>query len=177
MDYIVNDTELTATADSIREKTGDTALIEWITGKGFADVIAGIESGGMTAQLPSGYAMEFGTVTLASDATSYITLTLENTYKWRTSDKSGNTFTALFAVDAYSGVSCVIASINFYNFAKNNGSRNFATNDTGSISTNATDFVGFGTASKDNILTLAGTQYYPLKAGITYFWVVVGEVA
>lgn len=46
MDYIVNDAELTATADSIREKTGDTALLEWVTGKGFADVIAGIESGG-----------------------------------------------------------------------------------------------------------------------------------
>lgn len=47
MDYIVNDTELTATADSIREKTGDTALLEWVTGKGFADVISGIESGGV----------------------------------------------------------------------------------------------------------------------------------
>lgn len=60
MDYIVNDTELTATADSIREKTGDTALLEWVTGKGFADVIAGIESGGGGLQAS-------GTITFTND--------------------------------------------------------------------------------------------------------------
>lgn len=36
---------ITASANAIREKTGDTALIEWLADKGFADAIAAIEAG------------------------------------------------------------------------------------------------------------------------------------
>ena len=68
MDYIVNDTELTATADAIREKTGDTALLEWITGKGFADVISGIESGGGGGDI--GTLIDKSITEVSSDVTS-----------------------------------------------------------------------------------------------------------
>lgn len=47
MPYIVDDAELTASADAIRDKTGGTDPITWESGGGFANAIAGI----------SGYAM------------------------------------------------------------------------------------------------------------------------
>ena len=37
---------ITASADAIREKTGDVALIPWLADKGFAEAIATIEAGG-----------------------------------------------------------------------------------------------------------------------------------
>lgn len=37
---------ITASANAIREKTGDAALIQWVANKGFAEAIAAIESGG-----------------------------------------------------------------------------------------------------------------------------------
>lgn len=46
MDYIVNDTALTATADAIREKTESTDKITWSGEKGFADAISEISGGG-----------------------------------------------------------------------------------------------------------------------------------
>lgn len=44
--YIATSTELTETADAIREKTGDSSPIEWEEGTGFANAIADIPSGG-----------------------------------------------------------------------------------------------------------------------------------
>lgn len=44
--YIATSTELAATADAIREKTGDSTPIEWEEGTGFASAIADIPSGG-----------------------------------------------------------------------------------------------------------------------------------
>lgn len=44
--YIATSTELTETADAIREKTGDSSPIEWEEGTGFASAIADIPSGG-----------------------------------------------------------------------------------------------------------------------------------
>ena len=49
-DTVINKAQLegaiTASANAIREKTGDTALIEWLSDKGFAEAIAAIEAGG-----------------------------------------------------------------------------------------------------------------------------------
>lgn len=44
--YIATSTELAATADAIREKTGYNTPIEWEEGSGFANAIADIPSGG-----------------------------------------------------------------------------------------------------------------------------------
>lgn len=44
--YIVSDTELTATAEAVRQKGGTAALIPWQTGTGFADAVGAIPSGG-----------------------------------------------------------------------------------------------------------------------------------
>lgn len=45
-EYVVTDTELTAMANAIRAKTGDSSAIEFEANKGFADAIADIPSGG-----------------------------------------------------------------------------------------------------------------------------------
>ena len=37
---------MTATANAIREKTGDSGKIAWDGSKGFADAVSGIEAGG-----------------------------------------------------------------------------------------------------------------------------------
>lgn len=44
-EYLVLDTELTATAAAIRAKTGDSAAIEWVSGAGFATSVGDIPSG------------------------------------------------------------------------------------------------------------------------------------
>lgn len=54
MDYIVNDTALTATADAIREKTESTDKITWSGEKGFADAISEISGGAEVYQTPYG---------------------------------------------------------------------------------------------------------------------------
>lgn len=45
---------ITASANAIREKTGDTALIQWLAEKGFAEAIAAIEAGGEGVKLAYG---------------------------------------------------------------------------------------------------------------------------
>lgn len=45
-EYLVTDTELTASAEAIRSKTGSTSSVEWVDGKGFADAIRSITGGG-----------------------------------------------------------------------------------------------------------------------------------
>ena len=54
---------ITASANAIREKTGDTALIQWLAEKGFAEAIAAIEAGG-------GVRIYSGTYTPQSDTTA-----------------------------------------------------------------------------------------------------------
>lgn len=46
--YIVTDTELTATAEAVRQKGGTSTLIPWQAGTGFADAVGAIPSGGAT---------------------------------------------------------------------------------------------------------------------------------
>lgn len=46
--YIVSDTELTATAEAVRQKGGTSALIPWQAGTGFKTAIDAIPSGGIT---------------------------------------------------------------------------------------------------------------------------------
>lgn len=45
-DYIVSDTELTATAEAVRQKGGTSALIPWQAGTGFKAAVDAIPSGG-----------------------------------------------------------------------------------------------------------------------------------
>lgn len=64
-DYKVTDTELTATANAIRTKTGDSAAIEWKADKGFADKIGDIVTGTLT----------IGTATAVGDQTGLLVYT------------------------------------------------------------------------------------------------------
>ena len=66
--YIVTDTELTATAEAVRQKGGAATLIPWQTGTGFADAVGAIPSGG-GAELPSIIsALAGGSFTLSESA-------------------------------------------------------------------------------------------------------------
>lgn len=49
-DYIVSDTELTATAEAVRQKGGTSALIPWQAGTGFKAAVDAIPSGGSGPQ-------------------------------------------------------------------------------------------------------------------------------
>jgi len=64
------DYALTATANAIRTKTGDTASLEWDASKGFADAIAEIEAG---TEIPDGYILPSGSVTITENGTHDVT--------------------------------------------------------------------------------------------------------
>lgn len=68
--YIVSDTEMTATAAAVRQKGGTSALIPWQAGTGFADAVGAIPtSGGGGAELPSIIsALAGGSFTLSESA-------------------------------------------------------------------------------------------------------------
>ena len=70
MDYIVNDTALTATADAIREKTGTTDPITWLEELGFSEAIAAIETGGGDY---GKFSITVGTVTFAESTKTFDT--------------------------------------------------------------------------------------------------------
>lgn len=56
---------ITATADAIREKTGNADLVQWLAESGFAEAIGAIETGG-------GVTVESGSFTLAETGTHAI---------------------------------------------------------------------------------------------------------
>lgn len=76
VDSTALETAITATANAIREKTGNTELLEWVAGKGFADVIAAIESGGGGEIL--GHKFACGSFTLTEDTTTTYTILTAN---------------------------------------------------------------------------------------------------
>ena len=173
VDSSVLDVNLTSVANAIREKAGSSDSFAFP--QGFIDAISAIETG-VNIELPNGYAMEMGTYVPSSDVTYIIELELKNTYRWSTYDRTGNTFASMFSLDVYSGIASMMAGIVFYNYAKKTGSRNFCTSDAGVISIYGGDIVGFSTNETSNLLRLRGTSSYPLKAGVRYFWIVIGEV-
>lgn len=66
VDSAVLDSGLTATANAIREKTGDTALIQWMNENGFKAAVEAIEAGG-------GGISAWGTITPSSYTNSIAT--------------------------------------------------------------------------------------------------------
>lgn len=63
---------ITASADAIREKTGDTASIQWLADKGFAEAIAAIEAGGVNFN--EYYTVVTGTIIPTENITSNYTI-------------------------------------------------------------------------------------------------------
>lgn len=61
---------ITASADAIREKTGDVALIPWLADKGFAEAIAAIEAGGGEMRI-HGRAVVYGSFVPAQNEGKY----------------------------------------------------------------------------------------------------------
>lgn len=59
---IANMSELVATANAIREKTGSTSELDWLDGKGFAESVAEIKSGGSGENCTVDFYMNFGAV-------------------------------------------------------------------------------------------------------------------
>lgn len=71
VDSVVLDAGLKATADAIREKTGDTELIQWLAESGFKEAVEAIESGGGDIL---GHKFACGSFTLTEDTTSQYTV-------------------------------------------------------------------------------------------------------
>ena len=108
--------EITATANAIREKTGDTALIDWIKNKGFEDAVKAIESGGSDVLI--------GDFTLSSDDISFgLEIEQPNGYKNETVPKFVAFFNAsdfLSTASGQSEIKCLFGcadSVYAYRFA------------------------------------------------------------
>lgn len=146
---------------------------------GMATLIESIEAGGGSIALPDGFAMEMGIMIPESDigGTSQ-SIKCKNTYKWNYAGRSANTYAAIFAVELTTERPATLWAVNAYHNNKVRHARNCIISSAGSISTNtATDYISFSTNSTSNLLRLNPPAGYPLKAGITYLWIVIGEVA
>lgn len=97
-EYLVTDTELEATADAIRAKTGSAAAIEWEQDDGFANAIDAIPSGGGgggaititdTPNAEGGVTREITAVDISNDTVTAATLASGVTAH----DKDGNALT------------------------------------------------------------------------------------
>lgn len=68
-ELLVQDTSIIATANAIREKLGNSDLIEWVVNKGFADAISALSA------FPDGVtALASGTYTPAQDISSLVSI-------------------------------------------------------------------------------------------------------
>lgn len=99
-EYLVTDTELEATADAIRAKTGSAAAIEWEQDDGFANAIDAIPSGGGgggaititdTPNAEGGITREITAVDISNDTVTAATLASGVTAH----DKDGNALTGI----------------------------------------------------------------------------------
>ena len=171
----VNDESLTAIGDAIREKNGEST--KYLP----ADMAAAILAlsvggdGGASLTLPDGYAMEMGLYVPASDIQSAVTVDLKNTFRWADSGKTSACYLALFGVDLRSGIQAAGAGLHV---KFGTGERNHQMVQTGSgCSTSSTVFISPSTTTTFNSITITGTGSYPLKTGISYLWLVIGELA
>lgn len=172
--YTINDTTLTSIADAIRAKGGTSAAL---TPAQMAEAIAAIQAGGgVSISLPTGYAMECGVFIPAENKTSTAYITLNNTYKWRTEDKTGVGFTAFCALDLPAQTASMLVSMHISDVLGKATSRTHTINASGTVSTYATPG-GFGTNDESGMFTIPANSAFPLVAGVSYFYIVIAEVA
>lgn len=101
--YIASNSEFTATADAIREKTGDSSPIEWEEGYGFASAIADIPSGGSPVEGLTN-ALEFRSASSFTLEKSGGVAGWEGTIEWTDGTQPWSVWNAATTLTASSGV-------------------------------------------------------------------------
>ena len=125
--------------------------------------------------LPTGYAMDMGLYVPTSDTSSAVTLTVPRTYRWADTGKTSACYLLLIGVDIRKGTQAAAlgAHVKF-----GVGERNHQmTTTTSGCTTSSTVFINPVSTTTFNQITITGTGSYPLKAGHTYLWIVIGELA
>ena len=94
----------------------------------------------------------------ATDITSIADVYLENTYIWKKSDRTGNTYCMLSSFDSMNDVSAIIGGFHFiiYNGTKSLSWYNTSDNTLGQSS--AIDTIGFSTNASSRYLRVKGTS-------------------
>ena len=171
VDSSVLDAGLKAIANAIREKGGTSDNLAFPTA--MAEAILDIQAGGSGAKLPAGYAMECGVYIPAEDVYR-ATVTLENTFKNLYSLSLGTSFVCVCVLDLPQNTDSVFMGFN----ARNNAGKSFSVSRyisaTGSVGSYGNTYANLSTDGKQvNI----GYDSHLLVAGVSYFWIVVAEVA
>lgn len=140
---------------------------------GMAALIEAIEAGGYLPTLPDGYALECGTITPA-ESTNRIYADLKNKYIPTNGSKiivytaldTGNTSSEIIALGGY----------RLYNYTGSSLYLGIYSPGNGTIKSTAASYYPTNSSTYFQASTPAmGSNYY--LAGVTYFWLVIGEVA
>lgn len=136
-----------------------------------AGLIAAIQAGGI--DLPDGYAMDYGTITLA-ESTYSLNIGLKNTY----SQKNGSYGSFYIALNTESLIGQVFVPGGFNIVLPNEKSyaTGTYTNTSGAVYSTTAAYVPKQWSSQFYAASSMASQLYYL-AGTTYFWMVIGEVA
>lgn len=133
----------------------------------------GGNSSGPDITIPDGYTIEMGMYIPESDISSNISIDLEHTFRWADTGKTSACYLAVFGVDLRSGTSAAGAGLHV-KFGV--GERNHQmVQTTSGTTTSSTVFINPSTTTTFNQIKITGTGTYPLKKGISYMWMVIGE--
>ena len=143
-----------------------------------ASILAGkTAGGGFSIPLPDGYAMETGIYTPETDIGSTpVSITLENTYVWNASGRTGNTYLFMCAIDYPESTQGAYSSFCARTTTVSAERRNCCRSGS-SGTTSSTNFIELKSGETSNVLNLQGTDTYKMKAGVSYMWFVIGLTA
>lgn len=161
------------TADTVTPET----LAEGFTAHdAMGEIITGVmKSGGSGITLPSGYAMEMGIYVPDTDKSSAVTIDLQNTFRWNDTGKESACYLLVVGVDIRKGTQAAALGAHV-KFGVGERNHQMVTTTSG-CSTSSTVFMNPATTGTFSQITITGTGSYPLKAGHSYLWMVIGELA
>lgn len=163
------------TADTV---TPDTLLEGMTAHDASGALITGImkaASGGSGITLPDGYAMEMGIYIPDADKSSAVTVDLQQTFRWADTGKESACYLLVVGVDIRKGTQAAALGAHV-KFGVGERNHQMVTTTSG-CSTSSTVFMNPKTTTTFNQITITGTGSYPLKAGHSYLWMVIGELA
>ena len=139
---------------------------------GIAALIAAI-AGGDSISMPDGYTMETGIYVPTSDISSTIQIQLEHTFRWSDTGKESACQLMMVGIDICKGTQAAAFGAHV-KFGVGERNHQMVTTTSG-CSTSTTVFCNPSSTTTFNVLKLTGTSSYPLKAGHSYLWIVIGE--
>ena len=133
-----------------------------------------VTGGGFSIELPSGYAMEMGIYIPDTDKSSAVTIDLQNTFRWNDTGKTSACYLLVVGVDIRKGTQAAALGAHV-KFGVGERNHQMVTTTSG-CSTSSTIFMNPATTGTFSQITITGTGSYPLKAGHSYLWMVIGEL-